>query len=91
MKEPTKKDLEDIANEDIEISESEFVIYLTDAVNSLQKQIKNYQAKQMEIIGMSKQVSMYKDLGYNVKFFYNNKDKQYFFEFKEKEKVGFRK
>jgi len=72
----------------VEISESEFVTKIYDALKQLEAEKESYEAKIGELLQTLRDVEFYKQ-NYSLKFFYDLKSGDVLYEKLEKKKIGF--
>ncbi len=73
-------DLEDKLQE---VSEGEFGIYLNKTLQAMANQ-------QQQFINYIRDIQLYKKLGFDVKYFWDEENQKYIYKYYRKEKIGFR-
>ena len=72
-----------------EVTEQEFALAISDMLKAYQKQRYNIMQKELAIAEMVRDVGMYRSLDFKLKYFWDEKEQQYYFSYNTKDKPGF--
>ncbi len=75
----------------IKISKKDCMSTIYQTLKLYNKEILKLSDAKRRIINFMQEAQLYEDLGFKVKYYFNNKNKDYTFSYEEKSRAGFKK